>query len=330
MTFHDNASAHPDVSGMTTLPPDRPGPPGDDELAAARVVTLFRGSYASAQGRQWLQVQIIWWTLQYLRRNDIKPDWDTLDSPTLVRKVIGLPLPPGHATVHPSGQTALNLALWWRLLRELARTVYCDEPLPDVARVEHIAWRLGLRPWMSSATYEEMAGISRALESIDEHHQSQASLDDFLVRVLLPSLFLVELHWVHAPNGRPGAKQTRLVLPERHEHAVAKWTKGTRLTVLDRMYMRAGDVAAHVTASPQSAKYPHLRRIRELATELEAARRPGTPVTAAGALTGPELPRSTQEEGNEPCLSRPSARFRDCSAPWGPLSCSPGAPAATV
>lgn len=266
---------------MTPLPPDRPARLAGNELTADRLVTLFLGSYSGAQGRQWLQAQILWWTLQYLRRNDIQLDWDTLDSPTLVRKVIGLSLPSGHATVTPAGQTALNLALWWRLLRELARTVYCDEPLPDVARVEHVAWRLGLRPWMSSSTYEEMAGIARALESIDEHHHAQADLDDFLVRVLLPGLLLAELHWLHAPQGRPDAKQ-RLVLPKRYAGALAKWTQGKRLTVLDHMYLRAGDIAAHVAAAPQSATYPHLRRISELASELEHAQLPRPLVVAAG------------------------------------------------
>lgn len=256
------------------LPPERPARLAGDELTDARLISLFRASYASAQGRQWLQANILWWALKYMRHNGIGLDLDALDSPVLTRRIISLGLPRGHAHVHPPWQTAANFGLWWRLLRELARTVYQGEPLPDLARVEHIAWRLGLRPWVSSATPEEMAGIGRALDAIAEHHQAEAPLDDFMVRRLLPGLLLTELHWLHAPGGRPGNRRAHLVFAQRYDHALTKWGQGLRLTALDHMYLRAGEITDHLTTTPASVRYPHLGRIADLAAELECVRPP--------------------------------------------------------
>lgn len=256
------------------LPPERPARLAGDELTDARLIALFRGSYAASQGRQWAQAHILWWALNFLHRNEITLDLDALDSHELTRQAVSQGLPRGHTPVRTVGLTEGNFGLWWRLLKEFALAVYRGGPLPDLALVEHVAYQLGLRLWMSSSTYEELAGIGRALGVIHEHHQAGTAPDDFMIQCLLPSLLQVETYWLNIPEGRPSARRTHLVFPQRHAHARAKWDKGLRLTVLDHMYLRAWDLATHFAASPASATYPHLSRIADLAAELERVRPP--------------------------------------------------------
>lgn len=267
-----------------SVPPRRTAHLAGDELATpGRLIHLFRDSYAGAQGRQWLQPHVLWWILVFLRSNGIRVDWSTLTSPALAQTVTTLALPPRHTEVQPTDQKSMNFGLWWPILTELARIVYrpwwlrllplTSGRLPSARQVEVRAERLGLRPWMSSSTFEEMSGIGRSLSFLREHDRlGVVDGDEFMMRVLLPELLIVELQWIHAPGGRPRTTDctVEVVLLERYDRAKAKWTKGDYLTPLEHMYLRAGDILHHLAALPKKSTDPLARRIMGLYDELRS------------------------------------------------------------
>lgn len=258
------------------LPPPRAARFQSDELSSDRRLTrLFRDSYAAAQGRQWLQPHVVWWILKVLRHNGISPDWRVLDARQLTRSIVALGLPSGHAEVHPRGQTAMNFGFWWPVVGELARHVYRPwrrRVLPDETQLHDRAWRLGLRPWMSSASVEEMSGIVRALTVIREHdRRGRLDPDELMVRFLLPELLIADLHWLHAPSGRPrtgNRQQVEVVLLSRYDAALSKWKQGRYVTPLEHMYLRAGDILMHLSSLPDSELAPIFMPIMHLYREL--------------------------------------------------------------
>lgn len=249
---------------------------GDELSNAGRLIRLFRDSYAGAQGRQWLQPHILWWILKVLHRNNIRPDWHVLDESSLAQSITTLGLPAGHADVHPSGQAGMNFGFWWPVVAELAAAEYRAPRrprLPDPTQVHDRAWRLGLRPWMSSATVEEMAGIDRALAVIHEHDRhGRLDPDEVMVRFLLPELLIAELHWLHDAGGRPRRGNTQpveVVLLSQYEAAASKWDRQHYLTPLEYLYLRAGDLLVHLSAQPEESLAPVLRPILRLYRELQ-------------------------------------------------------------
>lgn len=255
---------------------------GDELSAPSRLIHLVRDSYAAAQGRQWLQPHVLWWTFTFLREHGVVPDWNTLASPELARTVTALGLPPGHTTVEPAAQTAMNFGLWWSLFTDLTELAYrpwglrCwprrGQRLPDAAGLQQRAAHLGLKPWMSSATVEEISAIACALADIHDRDRRRPDSDEFMVRVLLPELLLAELYWLHVPSGRPrtGTRaQVEVVLLRRYDTAVTKWSQRRYLTALDHMYLRAGDILHHLSSQPNQSVDPQLRPILDLYTQLQ-------------------------------------------------------------
>ena len=258
------------------LPPVRAADLRGDELCKPeRLIHLFRDSYAGSQGRQWLQPHILWWTLVFLRDNGVRADIDLLTSPELCRRVAAMALPPGHPAVHPAGQLEMNFGLWWSILADIARVVYRPRwrrllfgrgiALPDLAELERRAWRLGLRPWMSSTGFEELAGIARALSVIGECEGVRpVGADEVMTQVLLPELLVAELHWLRAPGGRPRTRdgsRVDVVLLRRYSRARVRWVDGRYLNQLDHMYLRAGDVLdyyAHLSEVPPNPALGHV------------------------------------------------------------------------
>lgn len=269
--------------GRHRLPPTRAARLAGDELREpSRLIHLFRDTYAGSQGRQWLQPHILWWILTFLRQHGTAPDWNTLTSPTLARTITSLGLPPGHTTVEPPDQTAMNFGLWWSLLAELTQLAYRPRwsrrwplrghRLPDATQLDQRAAHLGLWPWMSSATFEEISGIARALARIHDHNRRhRADPDDFMIRILLPELLIAELHWLHIPGERPRTghhAHVDVVLLRRYDKARTQWAQGHYLTPLDHMYLRAGDILHHLSSRPQESDDPVLRPIMDLYTQL--------------------------------------------------------------
>lgn len=258
---------------------------GDELAEPGRLVRLFRDSYTASQGRQWVQAHVLWWIALFLRSHGIRPDWDTLTAAHLADTIATLPLPPGHQPVHPPDQVRMNFQLWWPLMAELLHAAYPSRwpgwrhPVGlsphHVDDLEDRAERVGLRPWMSSATTEELAGIGHAFAVLDcEFRHGQTDADDFMLRVLLPELLIVELRWLHTPGGRSraGTRPTAdIVLLRQYEHARTKRAQGRQLTPLNHLYLHAGDILDHLPSAPDDANDPHERRVVELYREMQSA-----------------------------------------------------------
>jgi hypothetical protein len=265
--------------------PGTVGPTGDELAESSRLVRLFRDTYTASQGRQWVQAHVLWWIVLFLRGHGVRPAWDTVSAPHLAHTITTLPLPPGHQPVHPPDQVALNFRLWWPLLVDLIHAAYPrrgprwrhtgGRTLPDVDQLEDRAHRLGLRPWMSSGTTEELAGIGHALAVIDQEIRcGRTDAHDFMIRILLPALLIVELRWLHTPGGRPrdGTRPTvDIMLLRQCEHARRKRAEGRSLTPLNHLYLHAGDILNHLPSVPDDSADPRLRRVVELYRELQKA-----------------------------------------------------------
>lgn len=260
------------------LPPRPVRFQGDELAVPGRLLLLFRDSYAAAQGRQWLQPHLLWWVLSLLRDHDVRIDWSVLRSPELARTACSLAVPHGHVTVSPPEQTAMNFRLWWRLLIDIATHVNRSKvalrcSLPTSRAVAERAYRLGLRPWMSSAAPEEMAGIAAALAEIRRYDRprSRAPVDAVMADVVLPNLLIAEAHWLRTPGGRPsaglrelhGRPGRELVLMRQYRAAVDKACADRYLTPFDHLYLRAGDLAHAVSTAPVDDLTPPLRRTAE-------------------------------------------------------------------
>ncbi|WP_174567641.1 hypothetical protein [Nocardia altamirensis] len=260
---------------------------GDELSTEQRLVRYFRNSYAGSQGRQWLQPHILWWSLAFLRDNGIRIDFDTLVAAG--ERARTMPLPAGHTKVHPADQAELNFAFWWSILIDIARVVYRPQrrflpgvavELPTVADLQRRAWDLGLRPWMSSATTEELAGIAHALAIIDDHERKRPADPDLIMsKVLLPELLLVELHWLHTPGGRvraDGLPRVDVVLLRRYSRAQLWWADDRYLDPLDHMYLRAGDILNHLARLPKESQTPTIQSMLSMYEEVLIADTKGT------------------------------------------------------
>lgn len=240
---------------------------GDELSNPQRLIRLLRNSYATSQGRQWLQPHVIWWALTFLRDNGVRADFDVLTDPELRRKIIEMPLPVGHGAVEPAGHAQQNFDLWWSILIDIARTVYTPRwrrllsgrrrSLPNYAELRNRTTSLGIHPWMSSATYEEVSAIAQSLAVIDEYtRRGGADSDQVMSEVLLPELLLAEIHWLKAPSGRPGgtdAAGADIVLLRRYATVVNRWSDDRYLDPYDHMYLRAGDVLESLPAECPSS-----------------------------------------------------------------------------
>ncbi|WP_433761695.1 CBU_0592 family membrane protein [Nocardia sp. CA-135398] len=263
---HSNLAADNGVlaefPGKLSIPPGRAVTLIGDELSNPhRLIRLLRNSYATSQGRQWLQPHVIWWSLTFLRDNGIRADFDTLTSPGLRRKIIEMPLPVGHGPVEPEEHVRQNFDLWWSILIDIARTVYTPRRrrllswraagLPNYAELRSRTTRLGIQPWMSSATYEELSAIAHSLAVIDEYsRRGRVGSDEIMTEVLLPELLLAEMQWLKLPNGRPvtgGRPSVDIVLLRRYATVARRWADDRYLDPYDHMYLRAGDILAHLS-----------------------------------------------------------------------------------
>ncbi|MFQ6397720.1 CBU_0592 family membrane protein [Nocardia sp. KC 131] len=229
---------------------------GDELSNPHRLIRLLRNSYATSQGRQWLQPHVIWWVLTFLRDNGIRADFDTLTAPGLRRKIIEMPLPVGHGPVEPEEHTRQNFDLWWSILIDIARTVYKPQwrrmlsgratNLPDYAELRRRATGLGIQPWMSSATYEELSAIAHSLAVIGAYsRRGRVGSDKIMTDVLLPELLLAEMQWLKLPNGRPvvgGRPSVDIVLLRRYATVARRWADDRYLDPYDHMYLCAGDI----------------------------------------------------------------------------------------
>lgn len=290
----DTVDAAPERHSGTDSPTREPVPVPEartvhvasDELGSTyRLIRFFRDSYTGSQGRQWLQPHIMWWSLTFLRDNGVHLDLATLTAPELRAKVTEMPLSAGHLEVLPVEQVELNFRLWWSILIDIARAVYRPRwhrvlfrpatRLPNFADLQRRAAQLGLHPWMSSATYEELAGIAHSLAVIDRHIRlRRAGPDDIMTDVLLPELLLAEMHWLHAPGGRastPNRPRVDIVLLRRHAAAETRWINDRHLGPLSHMYLRAGDILGHLATLPDETRNSAVRSIMSMYEELRRA-----------------------------------------------------------
>ncbi len=253
---------------------------GDELNRPDRLIHFFRDTYAGSQGRQWLQPHVMWWMLAFLRDHGVRPDLDLLAAPDLVDRTAVMGLPRSHQKVTPPNHVELNFRLWWSILIDIATVVDTSRwrrllgavKLPGAAQLEIRAQRLGLRPWMTSTTFEELAGIATSLAVIAAHERRRpVRSDEIMLRVLLPGLLLAEMHWLHIPPGRSprhDRSSPDIVLLRRCALAHARWSDGRYLDPLDQMYLCAGDLLDRLTLLPDNEHDDETRRIVSLYTEL--------------------------------------------------------------
>ncbi|MBB5913382.1 hypothetical protein BJY24_002249 [Nocardia transvalensis] len=220
--------------------------------------------------------------LTFLRDNGVRADLRMLDTPELAGRAATMALPPSHQPVAPTGHAELNFRLWWSILGDIARAVHgprwsrllvgSGAGLPDAAELERRAYQLGLRPWMSSATFEELVGIARSLAIVGEHRgPRRVDAEEIMLRVLLPELLTAEMYWLHTPQGRQrrgNYRPTEVVLLQRCAQARLRSADGRYLDPLDQMYLRAGDLLDRLIRLADDDHDDATRRIVSLYEEL--------------------------------------------------------------
>jgi hypothetical protein len=242
---------------------------------------VVRSTFMISQGRQWLQLPCLDSIFRILLAQGVAIDWDLMGSAEARRKVRRRALPPGHVPVDTAGQVAAVFELWLQCALWVGRYVYDHDArwLPSDDRLdEFIEVDLGLEPWMSSATEEELAGMKVMFGRYRElDPQARLTADETILRFTLPFWIKGDRHWVSGDRARPG------VLGDPHgsmiQHLVRKGNEkrhqGWQLTVAEQLCVRVGDVLAGLEATDPT--YRTLPTYRKLIAEYNA-QHPGAEV----------------------------------------------------
>ena len=123
---------------------------------------VVRSSFMIAQGRQWLQIPCLDSIFRMLLAQGVEIDWEVMGGSGARNKIRKRALPPGHVPVDTSGQVPAVFELWLQCALWIGRYVYdsnagwlpSNDHLDEFTEVE-----LGLEPWVSSVTEEELAGM---------------------------------------------------------------------------------------------------------------------------------------------------------------------------
>jgi hypothetical protein len=265
---------------------DLPAASGSVGRVAAMSIERFqkevvRGTFMMSQGRQWLQISCLDAIFRILRCEGAEIPWNALESAESRRKMSRRALPPGHVDVVSSHQRESVFLLWLQTALWIGRYVYEGDArhLPTDDELDRHATDLGLEPWMSSSTEEEMCGMKvmfRRYRETDPRAALPAA--DMIRRNTIRYLIQGDRHWVSGYRQRPG------VLPDPHasmlRHLVLdshdKRRRGWRLTAVERLAARVGDVLADVEAADPD--YRTLPTYARLIAEYNA-KHPGAEVT---------------------------------------------------
>jgi hypothetical protein len=242
---------------------------------------VVRSTFMMSQGRQWLQIPCLDSIFRILLAQGVEIDWELMGSPEARSKVRRRALPPGHVPVDRAGQVAAVFEFWLQCALWVGRYVYDNDAgwLPSDDRLDEFAEvELGLEPWMSSATEEELAGMKVMFGRYrDKDPYARLTADEAILRFTIPFWIKADRHWVSGARTRPG------VLGDPHgsmiQHLIrkgnAKLRQGWRLTVAEQLYVRAGELLAEIEATDPA--YPTLPTYRKLIAEYNA-KHPGAEV----------------------------------------------------
>jgi hypothetical protein len=251
-------------------------PPGSAAAAESRLTTLLpshyqaepenmtlecfqrdvvRGTFMMSQGRQWLQIPCLDSIFRISLAQGVQIDWELMGSPEARRKVRKRTLPLGHVQVEAPGQVAAVFELWLQCALWVGRYVYDNDAgwLPSDDRLDEFTEvELGLAPWMSSATEEELGGMKVMFGRYrDQDPHARMTADEAILRFTIPFWIKADRHWVSGARARPG------VLSDPHgsmiQHLIrkadAKRRQGWRLTVAEQLSVRVGDLLAEIEAT---------------------------------------------------------------------------------
>jgi hypothetical protein len=117
-------------------------------------------------------------------------------------------LPPGHGPVDTDGQVAAVFELWLQCALWVGSYVYhrdaawlpTDDQLDEFTEVT-----LGLEPWISSATEEELAGMKVMFGRYrNRDPQARLTADEAILGFTIPFWIKADRHWVSGTRTRPG------------------------------------------------------------------------------------------------------------------------------
>jgi hypothetical protein len=190
-------------------------------------------------------------------------------------------LPRGHIPVGTIGQNEKVFELWLQNAIWIGQYVYFHDasylPTDDVLDA-FIEGHLGLEPWSSSATEEEVSGMKVMFARYrTQDPQARLSVDEAIRAFTIPFWIKGDRHWVAGPRSRPGVlddphgSMIRHLIVDSH----AKRARGWQLTLAEQLYGRVGEILAHIEA--EDPRYLTLPTYRKLIGEYNA-RHPGAEV----------------------------------------------------
>ena len=241
---------------------------------------VVRGTFMISQGRQWLQISCLDAIFRMFRCDGVSIPWHALDSAESRQKMRRRALPPGHVDVVHLNQRESVFELWLQSALWIGRYVYERDArhLPTDDDLDRFVAGLGLEPWMSSSTEEEISGMKQMFRRYARTDPCAEWSASAAIRWLtLPYLIQGDRHWVSGGRQRPGvladphASMLRHLILDSH----AKRRRGWRLTAVERLAARVGDILGKIAdADPQ---YRSLPTYAKLIAEYNAAH-PGAEV----------------------------------------------------
>jgi hypothetical protein len=242
---------------------------------------VVRSSFMISQGRQWLQIPCLDSIFRILRGQEVQIDWDLMGSREARDRVRRRALPPGHVPVATDGQVAAVFELWLQCALWVGRYVYDHDAnwLPTDDRLdEYTEVELGLEPWISSVTEEELAGMKVMFGRYRRRDpRARLTADEAIRLFMLPYWIKADRHWVSGDRTRPGALKDPhgSMIRQLVRAAGDKRREGWPLTVAEQLCVRAGDLLAEIAAT--DPQYRSLPTYPKLIAEYNA-RHPGAEV----------------------------------------------------
>jgi hypothetical protein len=205
-----------------------------------------------SQGRQWLQISCLDAIFRMLREAGVAIPWHALETPDSRRRMRKRNLPPAHTEVPDAHEQRAIFELWLRIAVRIGRYVYENDVrhLPTDDELDGLFDELGLAPWMSSSTEEEVSGMKVMFRRYASADPSAAlSARDAVRRFTIPFFIKGDRHWVSGPRERPGgilfdrhASMLRHLVLDSHD----KRRRGWQLTAVQQLAALVGDMLTQI------------------------------------------------------------------------------------
>jgi hypothetical protein len=246
----DGDVAGPAAPDLTAVLATRP--PADFITPERFQKEVVRSTFLMSQGRQWLQISCLDALFRMLLAQGVRIDWDAMGSSEARATMRRRRLPPGHVPVGTPGQIATVFELWLQVALWVGQYVYRRDAswLPGDDRLDRFVHdELGLEPWTSSGTEEEIAGMKTMFGRYRRRDpEARLTTDQAIREFLIPFWVKGDRHWVSGERRRPG------VLADPHGSMIlhlvrgarAKQAMGWQLTAAEQLCLRVGDVLVEV------------------------------------------------------------------------------------